>query len=122
MSSFKTIVALGCCILLFALTECRSSKEPYVVNKPAKDSILVIQGLAKHLVEGAGLLSNGSYYFLEGKDNWNDSLIGKRFEVKGVYYTIYWKKIKTKKGELYPPRMQGLQKIIRNATITRLPD
>ncbi|MDP3494280.1 MAG: hypothetical protein Q8R82_14300 [Hyphomonadaceae bacterium] len=91
-----------------------------MVNKPEKDSIIVVQGLAKHLVEGAGLLSNRSYYFLERKENWNDSLIDKKFEVKGVYYTIYWKKIKVKKGELYPPRMQGLQKIIKNSTITRI--
>lgn len=120
MPYFKTIVAFAAVLLVFALTACRSSKEPYVVNKPEKDSIIVVQGLAKHLVEGAGLLSNRSYYFLERKENWNDSLIDKKFEVKGVYYTIYWKKIKVKKGELYPPRMQGLQKIIKNSTITRI--
>ena len=109
-------IAIVCLITGFG---CKNSKSVFKVNKPGKDSIIVVRGIAVNAKEGAEVETDDKdFYTIEGKKRWEDSLYEKKVEVKGTYYTIEWKKIKVKKGELYPARPQGTQKMLRNVEIT----
>lgn len=117
----KQILSFAIAVLLMIalIFNCTSSKVPYKVVQPKRDSVVKILGQAQNSILGACVTTkNGPTYWIEDKKEWEDTLLSKNVEVKGVYYIKYWKRIR-KKDEGIVSRMQGQQRIIKNAIITK---